>query len=33
MNSEPTQTDAWFEKLTTGENQITATPKMGVAGW
>ena len=31
--SEPTQTDARFAKLTTGENQITTTREMGVAGW
>ena len=33
LRSEPIQTDARFQKLITGENQITTTRKMGVAGW
>ena len=33
LRSEPTQTDARFEKFTSGEKQTTTTRKMGVAGW
>ena len=33
LRSEPTQTDARVEKRTTGENQLTTTREMGVAGW